>query len=239
MTTMSVPIAAAGDDGSYDIAGGFYAYPMVQTGSHAATAFLRFVGLTIPAGSTITSATLMLTPQVAQTSPFPATTISASAEDNAAAPTSYTGASGFANRVATSASAAWTPSGWALGTSYTSTDLSAVIQEVIDRAGWASGNALMLFWNPPTSGKTLFANGYEQGTGLPTLAVGYSSSEDEAGAATFSGEGTLTVTGVASFPPGAPALISPADGATVSTAVMPSWTSDGTQSAYAIRRRRV
>lgn len=170
MSTLAATVAAAGDDGAYYSNHSGTTYPMVQSGGTTATGFLRFSGLTIPAGATVTAATLTLTSQVTQTSPFPATTITASAEDNAAAPASYTD---FAARTPTAASVAWTPSGWTAGTAYTSGDLSTVIAAVVGRPGWASGNALMLFWNPPTSGKMLFANGYEQGTGLPSLSVTY------------------------------------------------------------------
>lgn len=172
MTTVVAQITTGTDDGSYFSNSSFVMYPMVQSGTPSATGFLRFAGLAIPAASTVTAATLTLVSQLTATTPFPTTTIVGAAADNPAAPTSY---SDLSARVRTSASVSWTPSAWTSGASYASGDLSTVVQEIVDRPGWVSGNALMLFWQPPATGQTLYANGYEQGSGIPTLTIDYAS----------------------------------------------------------------
>lgn len=40
----------------------------------------------------------------------------------------------------TTASTTWNPSGWVINTTYQSQNITSVIQEVVDRLGWASGN---------------------------------------------------------------------------------------------------
>jgi RHS repeat-associated protein len=108
------------------------------------TSGLHFGGLSVPAGSTITSAALTLTSD-ASASAYDATLVTGEAADNAGDFTSDTFTT-FNARTRTSASVSWTPTAWTSGTSYTSPDISSVVQEVVNRSGWASGNALNLFW---------------------------------------------------------------------------------------------
>jgi hypothetical protein len=73
-------------------------------------------------------------------------TIRAQAADTAA---TFAATSGnLTTRPTTSASAPWTPPDWptvgAAGTAQQTSDLSTVLQEVLNRPGWASGNALVL-----------------------------------------------------------------------------------------------
>lgn len=70
--------------------------------------------------------------------------IQAQAADNAGAFTSAT--NDISNRTLTTAYVDWSPGAWEGGQSDAATrtpDLSAVMQEVVNRAGWASGNAVV------------------------------------------------------------------------------------------------
>jgi pimeloyl-ACP methyl ester carboxylesterase len=105
---------------------------------------IRFPGVTIPQGATINSASLKVTstgsgnPQT--------TTIYGEAVDNASDYSSDTHASMEARSLTTS-SVVWPESSaWTSGVAYDSPDISSVIQEIVNRSGWSSGNALALIW---------------------------------------------------------------------------------------------
>ncbi|WP_127128701.1 fibronectin type III domain-containing protein [Georgenia sp. SYP-B2076] len=109
---------------------------------------LRYAGLDIPAGARITSAHVQLTTDEADknTDPFAVNVFGEAADSSAAF-----GAAGFdlTNRARTAASAAWTDvPAWTMeqesGADQRTPDLSAVIQEIVDRDAWAAGNALTL-----------------------------------------------------------------------------------------------
>lgn len=173
MTALSLTIAANADDGFARAPSAFNA-SSVQVGDSGAAqfdngSFFRYLNVTIPNGATITSATLTLratnTPAA-----YPATTLSLDAADNATAPTS---GAGWTSRVRTTANAAWTPTAWAFGVFYTSPSFAAAVQEVVNRPGWASGNALLVLWDTAVAGwggvvNNLQASDY---SGNPTLAA--------------------------------------------------------------------
>jgi hypothetical protein len=112
-------------------------YVNVPYSSDGRRAFFRWQ-LDIPAGSTINSAHLEIKSNAAYSS---ATTmrLQAVASDSCPALTTLP----YAWSV-TSACADWTPTTWASGTWYESPDLTDVIQEVIDRPGYAENNYLGL-----------------------------------------------------------------------------------------------
>lgn len=100
----------------------------------------RFTNITIPAGATIRSAYITVCP-TAGTEDEPLVDITFQDADNAAIFT--TGASDITNR-SRAATTSWSSAN--LGSDglllFNSPDLSASLQPVINRAGWASGNAL-------------------------------------------------------------------------------------------------
>ncbi|MDH4279919.1 MAG: hypothetical protein OEW83_17755, partial [Acidimicrobiia bacterium] len=105
---------------------------------------LRFPGVGIPQGATITNASIQF--QVDETSTTP-TELAIRAEDaNTATP--FVSTSGnVSSRAVTDAVASWSPPAWnsvgQAGPDQQTPDLSAVVQEVVDRPGWSSGNALV------------------------------------------------------------------------------------------------
>ncbi|HET8560607.1 MAG TPA: PKD domain-containing protein [Marmoricola sp.] len=104
---------------------------------------LRFAGLPVPKGSKIVSARIQFTTD--ETGSDPASfTIRGEAADNAA---TYAATRGnISKRAATAASAPWAPGAWTTvaeaGTDQLTPDLSAIVQQVVDRAGWQQGNAV-------------------------------------------------------------------------------------------------
>lgn len=114
-------------------------------GSTAQTVGLRFTGLDIPKDAIITRAYLQFT--VDEKSAGAANlVIRGQDSDNAAAFT--TKANDVSVRPDTDASVSWAPGAWtstgASGAAQRSADISAIAQEIVDRAGWKTGNALAL-----------------------------------------------------------------------------------------------
>lgn len=97
----------------------------------------RYTNVTIPAGATIESAT---TDIYVITNDDPNLNIYAEAVDNAV---NFSTDADVTDRATTTASAQWTDT--AIGTGFiTSPDFTAVIQEIVDRGGWASGQSIVL-----------------------------------------------------------------------------------------------
>lgn len=104
---------------------------------------IRFRNVDIPQGATILSAFVkMIAPANSPATPCHAL-IYAEDADNPAAFSTY---ANFAARTRTSAHVAWNnvPT-FVTGQAYDTPDLTAVIQEVVDRGGFASGNSLVIF----------------------------------------------------------------------------------------------
>ena len=135
---------------------------------------LRFPNLAIPKGSTITKAYVQFETDETQ-SEATALTIRGQAADN---PATYSSANKISTRTRTNAAATWNPAAWTTigeaGTNQRTTDLTAVIQEIVGRTGWAPGNALALIITG-TGHRT--ARAYEgRAPGAPLLHLEYSPS---------------------------------------------------------------
>jgi SdiA-regulated len=103
---------------------------------------MRFAGLNIPIGATITNAYVQFVADESQAGPT-TLTVGAQAADNAAAFAS--GSSNISSRPRTSASVPWSPPAWSTGQAgagQRTPDLKAVVQEVVGRPGWQPGNAI-------------------------------------------------------------------------------------------------
>ena len=132
---------------------------------------LRFPSLAIPKGSTITKAYVQFEADEKQ-SEATALTIHGQAADN---PATYSSATKMSTRTRTNTTATWNPAAWTVigeaGTNQRTTDLSAVIQEIVNRTGWAPGNALALIITG-TGHRT--ARAFERSaTGAPLLHIEY------------------------------------------------------------------
>ncbi len=105
----------------------------------------RFRNVTLPPGTTISNAFLQLTAEEADSAPT-SLTIRGHAADSAALFTTVNG--DLSGRPTTTASAAWTVAPWPTigeaGLPQRSPNITGIIQEIVNRPGWASGNALAL-----------------------------------------------------------------------------------------------
>jgi len=134
---------------------------------------LRFTGLTIPKGATIINAYIQF---ACDETGSTATSLTIKGEnvDNSAAFT--TASSNVSSRVQTSAFVTWAPSAWSTvgqaGTAQRTPEIKTIIQGIVNRTGWASGNALSIIITG--TGKRT-AEAFEGSASLaPQLVVVYS-----------------------------------------------------------------
>ncbi len=105
----------------------------------AQTTGLRFTNVAIPQGATILSAAIEFT---AAQSASDAVTLTVKGMDDDDAAIFGSGAGDISMRAKTANSVAWTPDAWTSDETYQTADLSTVVQEVVDRAGWCGNNAM-------------------------------------------------------------------------------------------------
>lgn len=106
----------------------------------------RFLNVTIPNAATISSATFRLTAQGTYNAGSGTIrfTVSCHAADNGTTFSTSTGANlSTTARPRTTAKSTWTQTSVVAETEY-SVDITAAVQEVVNRAGWTSGNALVV-----------------------------------------------------------------------------------------------
>jgi len=152
------------------------------------TAFTRFQNVTIPQGETIQSAILKIYAHEDEEDEAIITVFGEAADDSEA----FAEDEALDDREYTTATVDWTCSdSWTMWDPYESPDLAAIIQEIVDRPGWESGNALTLFMQGTDQGASELDNArdfesYENiedpddgGDGLhhperiPTLVISY------------------------------------------------------------------
>ena len=105
---------------------------------------MRFNGVAVPSAVTIVNAYIQF--QVDETHSDPTSlTIQAEAVDNALGFTAVTG--NISSRPKTTASVAWSPPPWSTrgvaGPDQQTPNLAAVLQEIVSRPGWSSGNSIV------------------------------------------------------------------------------------------------
>jgi hypothetical protein len=104
-------------------------------------AFLRFANLKIPAKAKITKAYISVVP-TATNQAGPMVNISAA---DVANPSALTISSDFYARERTASTVNWDTSSWDAGESEDSTDISSVIQELVDSYDYSAGAPILLF----------------------------------------------------------------------------------------------
>lgn len=159
--TVNLQVGAGADDAiCYDTTwyADLTAFRIGAGGDPGRDAILRFTNVTIPNGATVNAATLKLTAAIADVGDTVRLNIAAEDADNPAVPTSC---ADLAGRVRTSASVPWDfTTDWVIDTEYSPGDLAAVIQELVDRGGWSSGNALNIIIDDDGSDGGAFRRAY-------------------------------------------------------------------------------
>jgi type IV pilus assembly protein PilY1 len=106
---------------------------------------MRFTNITIPKGSNITAAYLTIRADASRSGTTVYSKVRGEDADN---PAQFSDITDYWDRPRSSAEVNWDgiPE-WTLDSEYNSPDIKTVIQEIIDRAGWVSGNDLVIFWD--------------------------------------------------------------------------------------------
>ena len=148
--TVEVRVSANSDDAEQAVTGGSVQLSsgdleLTTDGTSQQVVGLRFGGLQVPQGATITNAYVQF--RTDETSPGAANlTVRAENVDNA--PTYTAAANNLSNRATTTANVAWTPPDWTAvgeaGLAQRTPNLASLVQAVVGRAGWAQGNALAM-----------------------------------------------------------------------------------------------
>ncbi|MFZ2404638.1 MAG: putative Ig domain-containing protein, partial [Methylobacter sp.] len=170
-STINVRVAGGSDDAEQVVSTGAVALAssdleLTVDGTNQ-TVGMRFNSIAIPKGAVIQNAYIQFTvdetPSVAET-----LQVWGQAADNAA--TFTTAANNISSRPKTTASATWNPAAWptlgAAGVDQQTPDIKAVIQEIVNRSGWTSGNSLAVIITGDGNGKRV-AEAFE---GLPSAA---------------------------------------------------------------------
>ena len=141
-TAAPLAVASNADDGTDDgttlVANGTTLSVGVPA-TDATDAIFRFTGVAIPQGAVITSAVLTLRRTANDIGSVPVTLDCIDA-DNQAFPANHAAYAALTHTAGTSD----TISGGTSGADYVSDDFAADVQTVVDRVGWASGNALVV-----------------------------------------------------------------------------------------------
>lgn len=186
VSTFSKRVASGNDDAEESSAGFMYLnssdLELVNDSYQSAgnqKVGMRFTGVNIPQGAAIENAYIQFTvDETVNTSG----TITVRAEATNSAAGFSTNTNNISGRNLTTASKTWNPANWtsvgAAGTDQRTPDISAIIQEVVNRSGWNSGNALAVIVSG--SGKRV-AESYNGSSGrAPLLVVQYKTSSSSA-----------------------------------------------------------
>ena len=136
---------------------------------------VRFQDVEIPQGATITSAYIEFNAYADSAAAVSGATLTFHGQDVDNAPT-FSGISrDISGRTYTAASVNWEVPQWTRDKYYQSSDLSSIVQEIVNRSGWSSGNA-MVFKISSSSGENARrqARSYESSTSrAPLLHIEY------------------------------------------------------------------
>jgi uncharacterized repeat protein (TIGR02543 family) len=142
---------------------------------------LRFTGVTVPAGATITEAYIQFT---ARETDSTNTTLTIFAQDHAN-PDTFVAAqanNNISDRARTAASVTWTPAAWSAGASGAAErtpNLAELVQAVVDLGDWAEGNAIaFIITGPDTTTNQRTADSFDEAaTSAPVLTIRYTTAQ--------------------------------------------------------------
>lgn len=150
-TSVTYYPTATSDDGSTTATGNIKsAENFVEMGQRGAVwsdmswPFIRFPSVAITQGATINSAYIRLTSEGNYADAPETYKIHFHDADNPVAPANNDGNNEIFLRDLTTAYVDWDPTAWTTDTQYDTPDIAAPLQEIINRGGWSSGNAVMV-----------------------------------------------------------------------------------------------
>ncbi len=146
---------------------------LVHISSGDQTLGFRFRDVTIPNGATIDDAYLEFTAKKNGTGSYSLTIKGEDVNNSAEFATSPT--NNISSRTMTTASQNWEPDPWTIDLAYQTTDISDIIEEIVNRTGWNSGNNLSLIITGNGSSKKRKAYSFDSAPSkAPKLHVEYS-----------------------------------------------------------------
>ena len=175
VNTLTVRVAAGSDDAEESATG-----DMNLTSSDLELVFndsnqtvgIRFSAVGIPQGATIVNAYLQF--QTDETDSG-ATVLTIEGEDSDNAPTFAVTGGNISSRPRTGASIPWSPEPWLTvgeaGAAQRTPNIASIIEEIVNRAGWASGNSLVIIVTGTGERTAESYNGDQNGA--PLLQVEY------------------------------------------------------------------
>lgn len=137
---------------------------------------MRFQSITVPVGATINTATIQF--HVDEVESNVAVTVTFTGEDSDDAATFTTSNNNLGGRPETSASVDWSIPHWDTvseeGSDQETPDLSSIIQEIVDRPGWASGNDIVILMKSYSGSGYRTAESYDGESGsAPEISISY------------------------------------------------------------------
>lgn len=147
-STLEVRVASGSDDAEERISNGSVNLgstdlELIRDGSNDQEVGMRFRNVTIPQGATITNVYIEFETDETLSE---ATSVTFYAQDIDDAPTFSISTNNITSRTKTTASVAWNniPAWNTISEKHQTPNLSSIVQEVIDRPGWSSGNDLVV-----------------------------------------------------------------------------------------------
>lgn len=136
---------------------------------------IRFINVTIAKGATILTAKVTFQESTGTAGTTCNVQIKGENVDDAA---TFSNHANYAGRARTSESVNWNSiPGWEVDTDYDSPSITTIVQAIINRAGWVSGNDLVLFFanNSSSADAYRMPKAYDTSTTLcPRLTITYS-----------------------------------------------------------------
>ncbi|HFA47923.1 MAG TPA: hypothetical protein ENJ95_02765 [Bacteroidetes bacterium] len=175
VNTISVRVSSGTDDAEQSLSSGAVTttssdLELISDSGTDQIVGMRFTGINIPQGATITSAYIEFETDEIDSGQ---TDLTISGQDIDSAPTFSSSSNNISNRTKTSASVVWNslPAWNTVNEKHSTPDISPVIQEITNRPGWASGNDLVILLEG--SGERTAESFDGEAPAAPLLVVGY------------------------------------------------------------------
>lgn len=167
----------ANDGGYWSTTAPFFDAGTFSAGYYNALSAARFQSVPIPNGATIDTAYMTIRCDTSFTGTQCYTKLSGQDSDDTI---TFSTRTDYLARPRTTAQIDWDISAiWSVDTDYNTPEIKTIIQEIVDRAGWASNNSLVIFWeddgSPDTANNLRRGKSYDgSATYAPKLHVEYS-----------------------------------------------------------------
>ncbi len=169
--TLNIRVNASANDATQDSGGGMKLTDSEMKFEQSTWMGLRFTNVTIPRGAYITAAHITFR---ASASTTPTTTPTIYGQDVSSAAAFTTSSNNISSRTRTTATVSWSIPSWTSGQNYNTPSIKGIVQEIVNRSDWSSGNHLAVLINTLNSGADRLTRSYNSSSSLaPLLYVEY------------------------------------------------------------------